>query len=157
MSRGFFAIGVYHPKHEVNIGGLFRSADLYDAAFIFTVGRRYTSRQASDTPNARLHTPLFHFDSVDDLRAHLPYSAPLVGVELDPRAQMLGEFAHPDRAVYLLGAEDHGLPLNVLDQCHAVVQIPTPKPQSMNVATAGALILHDRYMQTTTTHTTAAA
>ena len=147
MSCGFFAIGVYHPKHEVNIGGLFRSADLYGAAFIFTVGRRYTTRQASDTPNTRLHTPMLHFDTVDDLRAHLPYSAPLVGIELDPRAQMLGEFTHPDRAVYLLGAEDHGLPLTVLDQCHHVVQIPTPKPQSMNVATAGALILHDRYTQ----------
>lgn len=146
MSRGFFAIGVYHPKHEVNVGTLWRTATLFDAAFVFTVGRRY-NRQASDTPHTPMHTPLLHFLTVEDLKAHLPYSAPLVGVELDPRAVPLGSFWHPDRAVYLFGAEDHGLPLTVLDQCHAVVQIECPNQQSMNVSVAGSLLVYDRHMQ----------
>jgi tRNA G18 (ribose-2'-O)-methylase SpoU len=147
VNRGFFAIGIHEPKREVNVGSLFRSASLYNAAFIFTVGRRYKSRQSSDTPHARMHTPLFHFESIEDLHAHLPWSTPLVGVELDPRAQMLGSHVHHERAAYLLGAEDHGLPLNVLDQCSDVLQIPTPNPASMNVSCAGAVIMHDRFMQ----------
>lgn len=142
--RGFFAIGVYHPKTEVNIGTLMRSAFLYDAAFVFTVGLRYR-RQASDTPDTARHIPLIHFDDIESLVRHLPYSTPLVGVELDPRGVQLPQYQHPDRAVYLLGAEDHGLPQHIIDRCHGLIEIPTPQPHSMNVASAGAVILHDRY------------
>jgi len=142
--RGHFGIGVYHPKTEANIGTLLRTAYLYDAAFVFTVGRRYKP-QASDTPKTPRQIPMFHFESVADLRAHLPVGSPLIGVELDPRATPLPEFKHPDQATYLLGAEDHGLPIDVLDQCHALVVLPSIKPQSMNVATAGSIVIYDRY------------
>lgn len=146
MSRGFFAVGVYHPKTEANIGTLWRSAHLYGAAFVFTVGRRY-HRQASDTPGTPRHTPLLHFADVADLVEHLPWSAPLVGIELDDRSEALPEFSHPERAVYLLGAEDHGLPESVLTHCHHVVQIPALMPQSMNVSTAGSLVIYDRFVK----------
>jgi len=33
----------------------------------------------------------------------------LVCVELDERATPIQEFKHPQQAIYLLGAEDHGL------------------------------------------------
>lgn len=142
--RGYFGIGIINGKTKANIGTLWRSATLYDAAFIFTIGRRY-KRQASDTPHTPRHTPLFEFDTVDDLLRHLPYSCPLVGVELDPRAVPLTEFKHPERACYLLGAEDHGLSPSVTDRCHHIVQVETAQPQSMNVAVAGSLVLHSRY------------
>ena len=144
MSRGYFAVGVYHTKTETNVGTLWRTASLYGAAFVFTIGRRY-ARQSSDTPKTPLHTPLFHFADVGDLLDHLPWSAPLVGVELDPRAVPLPEYRHRERAVYLLGAEDHGLPPDVLDACHDVVQIPSLVPRSMNVAVAGSLVIYDRH------------
>lgn len=144
MSRGFFAVGIYRTKTEANVGTLWRSAHLYGAAFVFTVGKRY-QRQSSDTPKTPLHTPLFHFDTIGDLRAHLPHSAPLIGVELDPRAKLLSGYAHPERAVYLLGAEDQGLPPSVVDLCHDVVEIPSVRPQSMNVAAAGSVLLYDRH------------
>lgn len=144
--RGYFGIGIYHGKHEVNFGTLWRSAFLYEAAFIFTVGQRYKRKQASDTPNTRRHVPLFEFATIDDLHAHLPFGCPLVAVELDPRSIPLDHFHHPERAAYILGAEDHGLPLSVLDRAHHIVQIPTPRPESHNVAVAGSLLLHDRHM-----------
>ena len=143
--RGYFSIGIVNGKTEANLGTLWRAANLYDAAYIFTVGRRY-KRQASDTPNTPRHTPLFEFDTIDDLVAHLPYSCPLIGVELDPRAVSLTDFKHPERACYLLGAEDHGLTIAQRDACHSLVQIPTPNPQSMNVSVAGSLVLHDRFL-----------
>lgn len=143
MSRGYFGIGVYHPKTEVNIGTLWRSAYLFGAAFVFTVGRRYEKR-ASDTPKTPRHIPLLHYTDIEDLHAHLPHGAPLVGVELDAGARALPGYVHPERAVYLLGAEDHGLPERVLDKCHSLVTIPTVRPQSLNVAVAGSIVLYDR-------------
>lgn len=145
-ARGYFAIGVYGCKTEANIGTLWRTATLYGAAFVFTVGRRY-QRQASDTPNTPLHTPLFNYATVADLREHLPWSAPLIGVELADRAVPLQRFWHPERAVYLLGAEDTGLPAKVLDQCHHAVQVEALHPQSMNVAVAGSLVVYARHVQ----------
>lgn len=155
QSRGFFAVGVYHSKTEQNIGTLMRSAYLYGAAFVFTVGRRY-KRQASDTVNATAHIPLFHFDTIDDLIGHLPNSTPLVGVELDPRGEKLHEFKHPERAVYLLGAEDHGLPQPVIDKCHSLVEVAAVEAQSMNVATAGSIVIYDRHVKALTRHEIAA-
>lgn len=146
MSRGFFGIGVYHPKTEQNIGTLLRTAHLYGAAFVFTVGRRYKA-QASDTQNTPAHTPLYHYADIDDLVAHLPHSTPLVAVELDPRATRLDRYAHPERAAYLLGAEDHGLPTPVIDRCHDLVVLASVRPQSMNVATAGSIVIYDRHVK----------
>lgn len=148
MTRGFFAVGIYRPKRDVNVGGLWRAANIYGARFIFTVGARY-ERQASDTPKSPLHMPLFHFADVDDLVDHLPWSCPLVGVELDPRATSLTDYQHPMRAAYLLGAEDHGLPPAVTDRCRDLVVIPTVRSFSHNVATAGALVVHDRHVKQT--------
>lgn len=144
MSRGYFGIGIYHGKTEHNIGVLMRSAHLFGASFVFTVGPRYR-RTASDTPHMTRHTPMFNFATVDDLVKHLPLGCPLVGVELDPRAVPLTEYEHRERACYLLGAEDHGLPRSVLDACHDVVQVESLRPESMNVSVAGSLILHHRH------------
>ena len=144
--RGFFTIGIYHPKHEVNTGSLWRSASLYGAAYIFTVGRRYKA-QASDTSAAPGRIPLLHFADTADLIAHLPHSCPLAGVEMDSRSVPLSRFTHPPRAAYLLGAEDHGLPAAIAGRCHVLVEVEAPAAQSMNVACAGTVLMHHRYVR----------
>lgn len=146
MQRGYFAIGMQLPKHECNVGTLWRSADLLGAAFIFTIGKRY-KHQASDTMKSWHNVPLFEFESVDELIDHLPYSCPLVGVELADRAYRLENFVHPERAAYLLGAEDCGLTKAALDACHAIVQLPGR--YSMNVASAGSIVMYDRLVKST--------
>jgi hypothetical protein len=108
-ARGYFAIGVYHPKTEVNVGSLYRTANLYGAAFVFTVGLRY-QRRAADTMNTPQHKPLFHFEDLSDLIKHLPFSAPLVGVELDPRARMLRARRSPTTAGGGSSARSGGTP-----------------------------------------------
>lgn len=143
-SRGYFGIVIYKPKFEVNVGTLWRTAFLQDAAFVGTVGARYRKRQASDTPHTANHIPLIHYTDIDDMINHLPLGCPLVAVELDECAKLLPEFWHPPRAVYLLGAEDNGIPRKVLDRCHYVVQIPTVREWSMNVAAAGSIVMYDR-------------
>lgn len=143
--RGYFAVAAYRPKTSSNVGSLWRSATLFGAAFTATVGHRYV-KQPSDTEGAANHTPLLHYGDFDDLIEHLPHGCPLVGVELDPRATELTSFVHPERALYLLGAEDRGLPPALLDRCHHIVQIPTAVPRSMNVACAGSVLMAHRFM-----------
>jgi tRNA G18 (ribose-2'-O)-methylase SpoU len=141
MARGWFAIGIEHTKTETNVGTLWRTAFSLGAAYIFTIGRRY-KRQASDTVAAWKSIPLFHYDTLDDMLAVRPHDALLVGVELTPEAMPIGDFSHPERAVYLLGAEDNGLSSRAVDKCNRIVVLPGKFCH--NVAVAGAMVMFDR-------------
>jgi tRNA (guanosine-2'-O-)-methyltransferase len=140
--RGYCGIGIERSKTPVNVGTLWRSAYILGADYIFTVGKRYP-RQASDTIKAFRHMPFWEFTDLDDMRT--PYDCPLIGVELDPRARMLADFTHPERACYLLGAEDHGLTAEALNRCHHIIQLPGKL--CLNVATAGSIVLYDRWVK----------
>lgn len=140
--RGFFAIGIENGKTSYNIGTLFRSADLFDAAFIFTVGRRY-KRQPSDVLKSWRHMPLFNFTDLNDLYSHLPYGCMLVGVEMKPEAISINSYKHPQRACYLLGAEDNGLSSEAQKRCNQLVVLPGRR--SLNVSVAGSIVIFDRW------------
>lgn len=142
MNRGYCGIGIYGTKTSVNVGTLWRSAGLMGASFIFTVGRRFP-KQASDTIKAWKHIPLWHFDSLNDL--HIPHDCPLIGVEQTEKSKSLPTFVHPERAIYLLGAEDTGLPAKVIDRCRSTVEIPSDR--CLNVAVAGSIVLYDRMVK----------
>ena len=141
MSRGFFGIGIYHGKTETNIGTLWRSASILGADFIFTIGRRY-KKQSSDTMNTPKHIPLYHYQDFDDFNRHKPLDCPTIAVELAEDSIPLEEYRHPERCVYLLGAEDNGLPKDVLERCRETVQLIGD--YCMNVATAGSIVMYDR-------------
>ena len=72
-----------------------------------------------------------------------PFGALLVAVEMGGESS-LEEFEHPERAVYLLGAEDTGLPESVVRACHRHVTLPVERYESFNVAVAGAIVMYDR-------------
>jgi len=144
MTIGYFEIGVYHPKTEVNVGTLWRSAFQLGAQGIFTIGRRY-KRQASDTANVMLQIPLRHYDSFDEFSKSLPTQASLIAVEMGGRK--LENFVHPKQAIYLLGAEDYGLPQEILDKCRLVVSIGSMRTFSYNVAVAGSIVMYSRFQQ----------
>ena len=155
--RGYYGVGIIHTKTPANVGTLWRSADLFGASFLFTVGRRY-KREPSDTMKSWKHIPLWNFDTLDDLWKHLPLECRVVGVELDDRATPLNEYRHWERCVYLLGAEDHGLTPEAIRRCHDLVVLPGRR--SMNVAVAGSIVLYDRYHKPlirTNTHVEAVA
>lgn len=139
--RGFYGIGIVGSKTPLNVGTLWRSAGILGASFIFTAGRRYP-QQASDTIKAWKHTPLFEFDTSDGLWAALPKGCVPVAVEMDSRSRPLASIVHPERACYILGAEDTGVPEHVLARCPIVVSIPGD--HSLNVAVAGSIVLYDR-------------
>lgn len=143
MPRGYFGIGVVGAKTETNVGTLLRSAHAFGAAFVFTVGHRYGRRQSTDTTDATRHVPLWQFATFEELVRSVPLGCAMIGVELDERAVALSEFKHPERALYVLGAEDHGLSEADRSRCDALVQIPGAA-FCLNVATAGSIVLYDR-------------
>lgn len=76
------------------------------------------------------------------LRQRLGFS--LVGAVLDPTATPIASFARPPRIALALGTEGTGLSLDLKHACDALVTIPMLHPlvDSLNVATAGAVLLH---------------
>lgn len=138
---GFFEIGIYHTKTEYNVGTLWRSAYQLGASGIFTIGQRY-ERQASDTCKTHRQIPLRQYLTWEEFLQNRPFGAQLVGVEMG--GTPLSEFKHPKQAIYLLGAEDHGLPLEILNQCQAVISLQAVRMLSYNVAVAGSLVMYHR-------------
>ena len=146
MKRGYFGIGIYHTKTEINVGTLWRSAHNFGASFCFTIGKRY-KRQSSDTTKAWRSIPLFHYENFEDFKNHIPFDCPLIAIEQSPTSISITRFEHPERAIYMLGAEDHGIPLEVLLKCQRTVHIDTP--MCLNVAVAGSIIMFDRQKRAT--------
>lgn len=146
MTRGYFGIGVYLPKAPENLGLLWRSAHAFGASWVFTIGKRWPKAgdrkiARTDTTDAARHLPWIQHETFDDFWRVIPSGAALIAVETDGSAA-LPAFQHPIRAVYLLGAEDRGLPRDVLDRCRSSVTIPSA--YCLNVATAASVAMYDR-------------
>lgn len=139
--RGFFGIGIQHTKTEQNIGTLWRSASIMGASFIFTIGKRY-KKQASDTMQSWRHIPLYNYETFEDFYKAMPYDCQLIGIELDDKSEPIETFKHPERCIYLLGAEDNGLTKEAIDKCHKIVQLPGD--YCMNVSVAGSIMMYDK-------------
>jgi len=137
----YYEIGIYHTKRGTNVGTLWRSAVQLGAAGVFTIGRRY-KHQSSDTHKVVRHIPLRHYTTFEDFRKNRPIGAVLVGVEMG--GTPLSKFKHPKTAVYLLGAEDHGIPQSILNQCDFVVSLDAVSHPSYNVAVAGSIVMYHR-------------
>lgn len=144
-ARGYFGIGAEGVSKSANLGALLRTGHAFGAAFCFTIGSGWDSRQSrhADTADTPLHVPMYRFPSLDELR--LPNRCQLVGIELLDDAIDLPSFRHPLNAAYVLGPERAGLSDALLARCDHVIRIPTRF--SLNLAVAGALVLYDRLLQ----------
>lgn len=125
------------------MGTLWRSAFQLGAQGIFTIGRRY-KRQASDTTNAMLQIPLRNYETFDEFLKSRPDQSSLVGVEFGGRP--IENFVHPNQAIYLLGAEDDGLPEEILSKCRHVISLSSVNTLSYNVSVAGSIVMYHRFM-----------
>lgn len=135
--RGYAAIGLYHPKHAVNVGCVLRAAHCFGAALVVIQGTRYR-RVPSDTMKAYRHLPL---QRVDDLHDAIPFDCVPVAVERVDGARCLSTYVHPERAFYVFGGEDITLGRRVLDWCRDVVQVPSG---CLNMAMCANVVLYDR-------------
>ena len=143
-TRGYFGIGILEPTNEVNVGGLWRSAMLMGASFVFTIAKEYRYMR-SDTQKTYRHLPLFHFQGFDRFLCSMPYDSKLIAVEQHSDSIELTRYVHPERTVYLLGTEETGLPREVIEHAYQVLEIPTLYELSLNVHVAGSIVMYDRF------------
>ena len=140
--RGFFGIGLHHPRKKVNVGHCLRFAHAYGAAFVAVAKHPDEvldcTKIATDTPRAWRHKPVFRVANLLDI---VPIGTAIIGVEITDDAEPIETFTHPERAVYLFGPESGSLPRNVLDACDHVIVLPTRG--SLNLAMAlGTVLFH---------------
>jgi tRNA G18 (ribose-2'-O)-methylase SpoU len=143
--ENFFGIGILDPKTNHNIGTLWRSAYILGASYIFIIGGKY-NHQSSDTSKAWSKIPFYKYDDFEHFYKSLPHSTQLVGVEMSDKSTPIQSFIHPPRASYLLGSEDNGLPIDVVQKCHKLVQLPGKS--SLNVSVSGSIMMFDRINKT---------
>ncbi len=141
FQQGYYGLAIYRPKKEVNFGSLLRTAQIFGASFIALIGSRY-HRQASDTFGSVNHIPVFEYDNFDSFYLNLPRSCQIIAIEQHPEAKPLKGYKHPLSACYLLGAEDDGVPRDIVDRCHQIVMLEGEK--SMNLAVAGSIVVYHR-------------
>ena len=143
--RGYVGIGIYNGKRTYNFGVLVRTARVFGADFVFSVGHRNPGETSS--VRAELSIPVFHFETLELFVASIPANARLVCVELAPGAVDIRTYEHPDRAVYLLGPEDGALPASIMRQRDTVL---LPGAYPLNIAMAATVVLYDRLLKVRT-------
>ncbi len=143
MNRGYFGVGIYQTKDIQNVGCLWRTAYAMGASFIFTIGKRY-QHDGTNTPRVERHTPLFNYKTFEDFFNNIPKNCIIICIEQHVRSHSIKNFVHPERAIYLLGAEDDGIPEEILNK-YTILSIPSKI--CLNVAVAGSLVLFDRKMK----------
>ena len=136
--RGYAAIALDNPKSSINVGSVLRAAGIYGASLVQHSGRRY-AKAPTDTMRAYRHMPLIQ---VDDVLDSIPYDCVPVAVDIVPGARSLATYTHPERAIYVFGAEDQTLGARITSRCRDVIFVPTDG--CMNLAAAVNVVLYDR-------------
>ena len=140
-----FGVVMYEPSKECNAGGLLRTAHIYGAELFCMIGAQY-SRRAADTTNASKHIQVLEYGSWAEFLSDWSQSMRLVAVENTATAEPLSGYRHYEDSLYIVGNERRGIPEHVLLSCDDTIQISTPRPWPLNVATAGSIVISHRFL-----------
>lgn len=133
-----------NPKYSHNLAAAIRAASCFGISRLIWTGARVDPGPLDRLPReermkgyrdvswSHHERPFDHFRS--DM---IP-----VCVELLENSEPLTTFAHPDRALYIFGPEDGGVPQVYRRLCHRFVHIQAH--HCLNLAAAINVVLHDR-------------
>lgn len=138
-----------NPKSPTNVGAVMRAAGCYGVDEVFYTGNRYERARkfATDTKQRVEQIPL---KLVDDLAEIKRENQKVVAVELIDGATPLPHFEHAEDTLYVFGPEDGSLQQALLDECDAVVYVPTNG--CMNLGATANVLLYDRLAKSSTTN-----
>jgi len=77
-------------KTSMNYGSLFRTAQIFEADFIFLIGCRF-KEQATDTMKSWRHIPTFNYKDFNDFNIHRPHDCKLI-VARRPKFKCFGRW-----------------------------------------------------------------
>jgi tRNA(Leu) C34 or U34 (ribose-2'-O)-methylase TrmL len=72
-----------------------------------------------------------------------------VAVEVMDSAEMLPDFVHPERPLYVFGPEDGSLGRGTLEICHRFLRVPSRNRTPLNLAATVNIVLYDRFVKMT--------
>ena len=142
-NRGYACVGLRNPKNPLNVGAALRAAGCYNVKLLIIDGSRptrYINRPPTDTQRQYRHMPVI---MCSDMHTIIPFDCIPVAVEILDTAIPLNRYIHPERALYIFGAEDATLGKATLQWCRDIVCIPTT--YCMNLAATVNVVLYDRW------------
>lgn len=135
------SIGLYNTKNPYNFGSICRLAGCWGVNSVLIQGSRF-QKTSADTQKFFRHYPVIHVESLLDSK---PVGLIPVAVEIDDSASNIISYRHPSNAMYLFGAEDVGLPKDILDRCRDKIYLPTK--YCLNLAITVGNVLYDRSLK----------
>jgi tRNA(Leu) C34 or U34 (ribose-2'-O)-methylase TrmL len=141
------AVVLVNPKYPRNVGGAYRSCAALGAEQLWYTGDRAAAQWEAEGRLPR-EERLRAYRHVELIRGEGRFlrqfpGATIVAVEVDPGAQVLTYFEHPDEAVYVFGPEDGTLPKGIRTACHQFVIIPSDTALNLYSAVT-SILLHRR-------------
>jgi tRNA(Leu) C34 or U34 (ribose-2'-O)-methylase TrmL len=134
-------IGLTNPQSPSNVGGALRAAGCFNADEVVYTGLRY-DRAMKYSSNTQKEGENIPFEWTEDFLEGLEKDVKVICVDLIEGAVPLPEFNHPDKAIYIFGAEDGTVLQDVIDRADSVVYVPTFG--CMNLAASVNVLLYDR-------------
>jgi len=142
-----------------NVGALFRTAEGFGIQKIILSGytpyptlqndprlphisEKLTSQIHKTALGAEALVP-FEYQETPDLASLKQAGYQIVGLEQAPNSTLLPSYKAPAKIALLLGEEVHGIPLELLDECEDVIEIPMKgQKESFNVSVAAGIALY---------------
>ena len=149
---------LHNIRSTHNVGSIFRTADGFGAEKIILTG--YTPYPATDDDDRLPHiamkltkqinktalgaTASVPFEHHDNLLTWLDTNMlPMVALEQSDSSVMIGEFTPPAEFILVLGEEVEGIPLELLERCSSILEIPMHgTKESFNVSVATGIALY---------------
>jgi tRNA G18 (ribose-2'-O)-methylase SpoU len=138
-----YSLAAFNTDKETNIGGLIRSCNAFLSEEFIYIGDPVFEKSASvgalRLENLRFFPDLERFFAwLDEVKR------PLICIEQHSHAQCLTSFEPPEHSILVLGMELLGTPKELLERAVMKVEIPqVGAVGSLNVATAGAIVLYE--------------
>jgi tRNA(Leu) C34 or U34 (ribose-2'-O)-methylase TrmL len=143
------SIAMVNPKYAHNVGAAIRAASCFGAHQVWYTGNRVPmdlgkKKRLPREERMKGHqdVELIQFDYFFD---EFGSDVVPVAVELRKDSELLSQFDHPEKALYVFGPEDGSIPSVYVRHCHRFVVIPTR--HCVNLAAAVYIMLYDRFVK----------
>lgn len=143
------AVALINPKYPHNVGAVKRACSCFNVKQLWYSGNRVPldakdgyrlprEERMKGYANVEIRNFDYFFEQFDK-------DVTPVAVELRPNSELLTNFVHPEKPLYVFGPEDGSIPQVMLQHCHRYVVIPTA--HCTNLAAAVYIILYDRLLK----------
>lgn len=135
-------IAIENLQHDFNIGSIVRTANAFLVAEVHIVGKRRWNRRGAMVTDRYQH--IRHHDTPDELAQWCAgHDLPIIGIDNEPNALPLEDYALPEQCLLFFGQESTGLSSEALAHCEQILAIAQfGSTRSINVGAAAAIAMH---------------